>query len=76
MQTGMKEARWVSINSLIAILVSGLEHKIANEVLHLEQDEAPEQESNANAHRAEIEFTDIALLSRTTAATLAWAKPE
>jgi hypothetical protein len=45
-------------------------------VLHLEQDEAPEQESNAKAHRAKIEFTDIALPSRTTAAALAWAKPE
>jgi hypothetical protein len=50
MQTGMNEAGRVSVDSLVAILVRGLEHEIANKMLHLEQHEAPEQESNAGAH--------------------------
>ena len=43
MQTGMDESGAMAVNSLVAIEVSRLQHKIAEEVFHLEQNQAPQK---------------------------------
>src|ERR1044071_4810250 len=50
MQAGMDEAGGMTVNPLVAIEVSGLQHKIAEKVLHLEQSEAGQKKGAGGTH--------------------------
>src|SRR6185295_5558964 len=47
MQAGMDKSRAVAVNSLVAVEISGLQHKIAEKMLYLEQHEARQKKRDA-----------------------------